>query len=289
MAAEEEARKAAEEAERKKQEELEQEKARWHVDEEESHEEVARMKRQLLERIEKPKPKPKIQLQDIRTIVLDIGSGSLKAGFAGEDAPRVVMSAVAGFIKDVSKMDLEKHAHIDQDVYFGDEAYVYSDVLEIQRVIVRGVIQDAVLFERLIKHLLVKELGVPLQELRDHPVLVTEPPQNPKANREQICRILFDTLDIPALFVANTSSLALFGTGNITGVVVDVGFEVATSVAVYHGEVIPASLKRLDVGGHDLDKRLAQLLKERGYALSVHRPFEAFVLRDMKASECECE
>lgn len=93
---------------------------------------------------------------------------------------------------------------------------------------------------------------------------------------------MFDTLDIAALFVANTSSLALFGSGNVTGVVVDVGFEVAMSVAVYHGEVIPASLKRLDVGGYDLDKRLAELLRERGYALTVNRPFEAFVLRDIK-------
>eukprot|EP00043_Microstomoeca_roanoka_P008224 m.79330 g.79330 ORF g.79330 m.79330 type:complete len:508 (+) comp14153_c0_seq4:182-1705(+) len=286
LEAEAEARKAAEEEQRRHEEELAAERAKWHVDEDASQEEVAEMKRLLLQRLEKPKPKPVIKLQDIRTIVIDLGSGSIKAGFAGEDAPRVVMSAIVGFIKDVEAMDLEKHAHIDRDVYFGDEVWLYADVLEIKPVISRGAIVDYVLFERLIKHLLVEEMKIPLEELRDYPVLVTEPPLNPKVNRERICRLMFDTLDIAALFVANTSSLALFGTGNVTGVVVDIGYEVAISVAVYHGEVVPTSLKRLDVGGRDLDARLAQLLRDRGYSISMDRAFEALVLRDMKERCC---
>ncbi|EGD79707.1 hypothetical protein PTSG_10692 [Salpingoeca rosetta] len=243
LAAEEEARIAAEEAEKNRQEELEKEKARWHVSEDESHEEVERMKRQLLQQIEKPKPKPVVKLEDIRTIVIDIGSGSIKAGFAGEDAPRVVMSAIVGFIKDVSAMDLEKHAHVDRDVYFGDEAWVYADVLEIKRVISRGVIQDHVLFERLIKHLLVEELKIPPNELRDHPVLVTEPPLNPKR------------CSSPTPPSSSSSR-----TGGVTGVVDDVYYE-AISVAV-----------GLMVVGTDLDRRLAQLMADRGYTLSPGPP-----------------
>lgn len=93
---------------------------------------------------------------------------------------------------------------------------------------------------------------------------------------------MFDTLDVAALYVANTSSLALFGTGGVTGIVVDVGYEVAVSVAVYHGDIIPTSLKRLDVGGHDLDLYLAKQLQQRGVFLNPQRPFDAFILRDIK-------
>jgi actin-related protein len=84
-------------------------------------------------------------------------------------------------------------------------------------------------------------------------VLITEPPLNPIANREMVARVLFQEFRVPALFVANTSSLALFGSGRVTGVVVELGYNISTSVAVFEGDVIPTSLRRLDIGGKDLD------------------------------------
>ena len=40
-----------------------------------------------------------VKTLDIPTIVIDLGSGMIKAGFAGEDAPRWVFSSVIGCIK----------------------------------------------------------------------------------------------------------------------------------------------------------------------------------------------
>lgn len=51
----------------------------------------------------------------------------------------------------------------------------------------------------------------------------------PQANREKLAQLLFSEFKIPALFVANTSSLAIFGSGRVTGVVVDVGYHVRSA------------------------------------------------------------
>eukprot|EP00055_Hartaetosiga_balthica_P011943 m.56137 g.56137 ORF g.56137 m.56137 type:complete len:508 (+) comp7785_c0_seq1:161-1684(+) len=280
-------RRLQEEAEKKRlEDEREKEREKWHVSEEEAAKEVAEMKQALLKRIEKPKPKEKKIVKDIQTIVIDLGSNAVKVGFAGEDAPRVVVSSIAGFIKDVEKMDLEKHAHVTKDFYFGDEVWLYADVLEIKRVIEKGVIQNYEMFELFLKYVLIEELKLTLDELKDYPVLITEPPLSPQANREKLCRLMFDTFNVAALYVANTSTLAIFGLGKTTGVVVDIGHEVSMCAAVYHGEVIPSTVKRLNIGGRNLDVYLSKLLSEKDIFISPDKGFESLILRDMKERTC---
>eukprot|EP00045_Choanoeca_perplexa_P013896 m.159376 g.159376 ORF g.159376 m.159376 type:complete len:78 (+) comp16490_c1_seq4:1038-1271(+) len=55
-------------------------------------------------------------------------------------------------------MDLVKHAHITQDVYIGDQAFAYHNVLDIQRLFRRGVIRDEDSFYRLMQYILEEEL-----------------------------------------------------------------------------------------------------------------------------------
>lgn len=40
-----------------------------------------------------------VQIKDIPTIVLDIGSNTIKAGYAGRDAPEFVISTVVGTVR----------------------------------------------------------------------------------------------------------------------------------------------------------------------------------------------
>eukprot|EP00049_Salpingoeca_infusionum_P007150 m.116192 g.116192 ORF g.116192 m.116192 type:complete len:258 (-) comp13600_c0_seq3:1290-2063(-) len=161
-------------------EEQRREREKWKVDEEESAREVAEMKKLMMARLEKPKKKQIVRIKEIPALVLDIGSCTIKAGRAGEDAPAVVMSALVGFIADPESMDLEKHAHVKKDMYFGDEVWAYHDVLTIQRIIHRGVVQNFELFEKLLRYLLFEELGLSQQDIEEQPILVSEPPLSPK-------------------------------------------------------------------------------------------------------------
>ena len=108
-------------------------------------------------------------------------------------------------------------------------------------------------------------------------MLLTEAPLNPKANREKMTQIMFETFNVPALYVATQAVLSLYASGRTTGIVVESGNDVTHVVPIYGSHPLPHAILREDLAGDDLDEWMLRLLTERGYtraSAGLYRGYE---------------
>jgi len=204
-----------------------------------------------------------------KVVVCDNGTGFVKCGFAGSNFPHAIFPSVVG--RPILRAE-EKVGDVEiKDIMVGEEASQLRSMLQLSYPMDNGVVRNWEDMEHLWTYTFQNALKITPKDCK---IMLTEPPMNPKKNRERMVQTMFEKYGFNSCYVAIQAVLTLYAQGLLTGVVVDSGDGVTHIVPVYEGFALPHLTKRLDVAGRDVTRYLIKLLLLRGYAFNRTADFE---------------
>ncbi|CAB4067794.1 ACTR3 [Lepeophtheirus salmonis] len=212
--------------------------------------------------------------------IVDIGTGYSKIGFAGNKEPQFVFFPSAIAVKETAKVGDEATRRLatgveDLDFYIGDEA-LNATGYAVKYPVRHGVVEDWDLMEKFMEQCIFKYLRA---EPEDHHFLLTEPPLNTPENREYTAEIMFESFNIPGLYIAVQAVLALSSSfsskpSSTTGLVIDSGDGVTHIIPVADGYVIGSCIKHIPIAGRSITNFIQTLLREREIGIPPEQSLE---------------
>ncbi|PVD34336.1 hypothetical protein C0Q70_05607 [Pomacea canaliculata] len=198
--------------------------------------------------------------------VVDIGSGRIRGGWAGEDAPRCELPNVW-------------HAKPRENL---NGAYS-AEGLEPKAVypVERGQVQDWDGLEALLQDVL-DRVSQP-QSPQPYPLLLSRPMFSARSEDLGFAQLVLEKFDAPSLCLARQPILALHGISQSSGVVLDCGEGLTQIVPIFEGFVIEHAVRRMHLAGQDVTLELQR-------ALSMRQPNPVYVsietAREIKEKYC---
>jgi len=203
-------------------------------------------------------------------VVIDVGTGYTKMGYASNWEPQYIIPSVIATNDEKAKTQTaaQKKGAEDLDFFIGDEAFANAHSYQVNYPVRHGQIESWDLIEKFWEQCIFKYMRC---EPEDHYFLLTEPPLNAPENREYTAEIMFETFNVPGLYIAVQAVLALAASWTskaaeertLTGTVVDSGDGVTHVIPVAEGYVIGSSIKHIPLAGRDITAFIQQLLRER--------------------------
>ncbi|XP_076458277.1 actin-3-like [Babylonia areolata] len=200
------------------------------------------------------------------TMVLDNGSDTLRAGFADCDRPSLVMPSIVGRPKYTCDLNgAAVDASRDEEVIFGDEVLVKRHGLKLSYPVCWGLVQNWDDLNTMWKFALEQKLQCRVEE---SPLVVTESAYMvPKIHREKQTELVFESLHVPAFYLAPAPAAVLYSLGKITGLVIDIGRSNVRIVPVFETYCLPHAVMKYEIGSENVTDFLSHLLSQKGVSL----------------------
>ena len=211
-----------------------------------------------------------------KPIVLDNGSYMCRAGFAGQENPRSTITSSTGQIRKSININ-----NLNLGTYVGNSVLYNLGILSLNYPIVNGIVYNWDDMEKLFYYQFYNELKIDPSE---HPILISEPANVPKANREKMIQIIFETFCAHSFTLQSQEVLSLYKSGCLTGLSFVSGEGCSTAVPVYEGYKIPHAIKSSSIAGKKLNEWLDHLLRNNGHYFDT--PSEKEYIRKTKEYCC---
>ena len=218
--------------------------------------------------------------EEQRPLVVDNGSGIVKAGYGGDDHPCSVFPSIIAKPKNPGIMIGATDSSAEQ-IFIGDEAQQKRGVCLVSYPIEHGIIQDWEAMQKIWYHTFYNELR---DDRAEHPIMLTEAPMNPKTNREQMAKIMFEEYNAPSMYIQIQAVLSLYAAGRTTGIVVDSGDGVTHTVPIFEGYQIPHAIDKIMLAGRDITTWMQKIMKDNNYNFDTSAERE--IVRDIKEKKC---
>jgi actin beta/gamma 1 len=209
-------------------------------------------------------------------VVIDNGTGYMKGGFSGENAPRSVFPTFVGTPHKGKLLTDEKAPCI-----IGQEALEKMGMSDVKAPIEKGIIKDWDDMEIIWHHMLYNELRIAPE---DHNMILTDIPSNSPENREKMVQKMFEKFNVPGLYISMTSVLAIYDAGRTSGMAVDSGEVITNFVPVYEGFAFPNAIAKSETGGKILTDYLILLLTDKKY--NINTAAKRLKVNDIKEKYC---
>ncbi|XP_044146995.1 actin-like protein 6A [Bufo gargarizans] len=191
---------------------------------------------------------------EIGALVFDIGSFSVRAGYAGEDSPLVDFPTSVGAVLDGEDGGTPSKYYIDPNLH-----EIPQENLEAITPFKEGMIDNWESFQAILDHTY-KRLIKSKSSL--HPVLMSEPVWNTREKRERLTELMFELYNIPSFFLCKSAVLSTFVNGRSTAVILDSGDAYTTATPVHDGHVIQEGVVKSPLAGDFITQQCRELLQE---------------------------
>ena len=212
-------------------------------------------------------------------IIIDNGSGYMKAGLCGEEGPRSVFPSIVGCPKHQKYKEFTLYGE-NKEFYIGTDAEANRGILNITYPIEHGVINNLDHMEKIWGHIFTNELRVAPEE---HNVMITEFSRKFENNRNKIAQIMFETFNVPGLYMINPAVLTLYSAGKFTGFALDLGDGITQFLPIFDGYSLIYT-DFYNFGGRDLTKYFMRMLFDYGHTFYKTNEWE--IVKQMKEKAC---
>uniref|UniRef100_A0A4W2G9D5 Actin-like protein 6A n=1 Tax=Bos indicus x Bos taurus TaxID=30522 RepID=A0A4W2G9D5_BOBOX len=226
---------------------------------------------------------------EVGALVFDIGSYTVRAGYAGEDCPKVDFPTAIGMV--VERDDGSTLMEIDGDKgkQGGPTYYIDTNALRVPREnteaispLKNGMVEDWDSFQAILDHTYKMHVK---SEASLHPVLMSEAPWNTRAKREKLTELMFEHYNIPAFFLCKTAVLTAFANGRSTGLILDSGATHTTAIPVHDGYVLQQGIVKSPLAGDFITMQCRELFQEMNIELiPPYMIASKCVIQDFQAS-----